>query len=116
MKTLVCGGRGYQDGQMLRAVLDNLRDRRGLSLLVHGDQWGADYLASAWAEKYGIDQAKFPANWTGRGKSAGPFRNQLMLDVAKPALVVAFPGGAGTADMVRRAYDAGIEVCRIKDY
>lgn len=34
---------------------------------------------------------------------------------AKPDLVIAFPGGRGTADMVRRARAAGIEVREIKE-
>jgi hypothetical protein len=33
-----------------------------------------------------------------------------MLDEGKPNLVVAFPGGTGTADMVQRAREAGNEV------
>jgi hypothetical protein len=36
-----------------------------------------------------------------------------MLDSEKPALVVAFPGGSGTADMKRRAVAAGVEVIEI---
>jgi predicted Rossmann-fold nucleotide-binding protein len=31
----------------------------------------------------------------------------------KPDLVVAFPGGSGTADMVSRARGAGIEVIEV---
>ena len=37
-----------------------------------------------------------------------------MLDEGKPDLVVAFPGGTGTADMIRRAKKAGVEVKEIK--
>jgi len=33
-----------------------------------------------------------------------------MLDEGKPDLVVAFPGGGGTKDMVRRAVKAGVSV------
>ena len=44
------------------------------------------------------------------GKRAGPLRNQRMLDEGKPDLVVAFPGGGGTKDMVRRAVKAGVSV------
>ena len=40
-------------------------------------------------------------------------RNQRMLDEGKPDLVVAFPGGRDTADMVRRARSAGVEVVEI---
>jgi UDP-N-acetylmuramoylalanine-D-glutamate ligase len=36
-----------------------------------------------------------------------------MLAEGKPDLVVAAPGGRGTADMVRRARDAGIEVVEV---
>jgi len=51
----------------------------------------------------------FPqGEWDELGKKAGPLRNQRMLDEGKPDLVVAFPGGGGTKDMVsarlRRAY------------
>jgi hypothetical protein len=35
-----------------------------------------------------------------------------MIDGGKPDLVITFPGGRGTADMVRRAEKAGIEVTR----
>jgi hypothetical protein len=45
--------------------------------------------------------------WAGK---AGPIRKQQMLDEGKPDLVVAFPGGRGTAHMVRIARAAGIEV------
>jgi predicted polyphosphate/ATP-dependent NAD kinase len=38
-----------------------------------------------------------------QGKAAGIIRNQRMLDEGKPDLVIAFQGGDGTADMVRRA-------------
>jgi hypothetical protein len=36
-----------------------------------------------------------------------------MLDMEKPDLVVAFPGGRGTADMVRRAKAAGVRVVAV---
>jgi hypothetical protein len=36
-----------------------------------------------------------------------------MLDDGKPELVVAFPGGRGTADMMRRAREAGVEVIEV---
>jgi hypothetical protein len=36
-----------------------------------------------------------------------------MLTEGKPDLVVAFPGGRGTADMVRRAYAANVIVKEI---
>lgn len=53
------------------------------------------------------------ADWQKYGKAAGPRRNQRMLDEGKPDLVLAFPGGAGTADMVRRARQANVTVIEI---
>lgn len=38
-----------------------------------------------------------------------------MIDEGKPDLVVALPGGRGTADMVRRAKKHGIEVVEVKN-
>jgi hypothetical protein len=51
--------------------------------------------------------------------SAPRLRNQRMLDEGKPDLVVAFTGGGGTKDLVRRAVKAGVsvhEVNRIDDW
>jgi len=42
-------------------------------------------------------------------RRAGPERNAAMLGLG-PDLVVAFPGGSGTAGMVRLAKAAGVEV------
>jgi UDP-N-acetylmuramoylalanine-D-glutamate ligase len=38
-----------------------------------------------------------------------------MLDKEHPDLVVAFPGGRGTTDMISRAKKAGVKVMEIKD-
>ena len=56
------------------------------------------------------------ADWETHGRAAGPIRNEKML-TWKPDLVVAFPGGVGTADLVRRAEAAGVPVQRfLGDY
>jgi hypothetical protein len=36
-----------------------------------------------------------------------------MLDKGRPDLVLAFPGGRGTADMIQRAEAAGVPVQRL---
>lgn len=107
MRILVCGGRDYKDYATLFSVLDS---KYLCTLIIHGDARGADHLADEWARSRGISLAVFPANWKGHGKSAGPIRNRLMLDYMKPDLVVAFPGGRGTADMVKYARAMGVPV------
>ena len=82
-------------------------------LIIHGAAMGADRWAVVWAARVNVPVKRFRANWDRYGKSAGPRRNQKMLDEGKPDLVIAFPGGSGTADMVDRARTAGIPVTEI---
>lgn len=110
MRILVCGGRDYQDWRKIGAVLDELQD---VEWLIHGGAKGADYLAGEWAKNRGIPITVFPADWDRHGRSAGPLRNARMLAEGKPDLVVAFPGGAGTANMVARSKEAGVRVIEV---
>jgi hypothetical protein len=113
MHVLVCGGRDYADVGALNEALDALHRERAVTLLIHGAARGADSLAAAWARSRGIPTLAFPANWKKDGKAAGFVRNARMLRDGRPDLVVAFPGGKGTAHMVRLARDAGVPVLEI---
>jgi hypothetical protein len=133
-RILVCGGRDYgvmpswyppeqsrrlaevasRQAFMLRETLDDYHKMRGpFTDLIHGAAKGADALACRWALRNGLTINSFSANWKLHGKAAGPIRNQQMIDMGKPDLVIAFPGGDGTADMVRRSIVANIEVIEI---
>lgn len=113
MRVLVCGGRRYSDVGRVRQVLDTLAAQAPVAVVLHGCAGGADSLAGQWARSRGVPEARFPADWDKHGKGAGPIRNQQMLDEGKPDVVVAFPGGTGTADMTRRARGAGVRVYEI---
>ena len=108
MKVLVCGGRWFGGSAALELTLDRL-SAHGIDMVIHGGAKGADYLAGCWAEKRGIHQAIVPALWKTYGKAAGMIRNRAMLTL-RPDLVVAFPGGTGTAGMVNEARRAGVTV------
>lgn len=110
MRVLVTGGRHYADREFLYAALDALHAEHGFRLLIHGGATGADALAQDWAEHRGVVPQAYPADWTKYRKAAGPIRNRQMLDEGKPDLVVAFPGGDGTANMVSIAKRAGVPV------
>lgn len=112
MQIIVTGGRTFQDWQKVWLCLDALHERRPVSKLIHGDARGVDNAAGAWARDRGISEIPIPALWSLHGRAAGPMRNQAMLDRYPAAVLVAFPGGRGTADMVRRAEQAGREVIR----
>lgn len=113
MRVLVCGGRNYNDEATLCYVLDNAGT---IGVLIHGNARGADLLADAWAKRRGIVVEVFPADWTRHGAGAGPIRNKQMLVEGTPDRVIAFPGGKGTADMVRRAKKAGIPVQEVPGF
>lgn len=105
MKVLVCGGRNYGDKKKLFKALDGL----DISLLIQGGAYGADSLAGTFADTRGIHQAIVLPLWDKFGKSAGIKRNEAMLSL-DPDYCVAFPGGRGTADMVKRCLGSGITV------
>jgi hypothetical protein len=111
MKTiLVCGGRHYRDWEHVKAVLGAYLDNGHRVAIIAGDATGADAMACQWAHQNHAPLAVYHAYWNTHGKAAGPMRNKRMLEEGKPDLVIAFPGGAGTADMVRRARASGVEV------
>lgn len=113
MTVLVCGGRDYDDKTALFDALNALHAQTPIVRLVHGAARGADSLAATWALFNGVFAAGYKAQWDAYGKAAGMIRNQEMLDCEKVDLVVACPGGRGTADMVRRAVKAGVRVVHV---
>ena len=113
MRVLVCGGRNYSDRDRVNAVLDKLNADAGVDVVIHGAARGADDMADRWAFSCGIDVEMYPADWENQGSFAGPMRNTRMLNEGKPDLVIAFPGGRGTADMVKKARRAGVQVVEI---
>lgn len=114
MIAIICGGRDYAftpaDCKLLNAL--------PLSAVFHGGARGADAQADAYAAGRGIVIVETPADWERYGRGAGPIRNGVMLRAAlghcihakELLIVVAFPGGAGTANMVLRARRAGVPV------
>lgn len=110
MRLLVCGGRDFSDTSHAYHALDKLHRTHGIGVVIEGDARGADRIAGYWARRNRVDNLKFRADWGKDGRAAGPIRNQRMLDEGKPDMVLAFPGGRGTADMVNRARAAGLPV------
>jgi hypothetical protein len=123
---LICGGRNYgrfpirptlgqiahaeKEAFILRETLDQLHRERRFRKVIDGAAPGADRLAHQWATARNIPTLRFRADWRMHGKAAGPIRNAQMLRDGKPDLVIAFPGGSGTEDMIRQARAAGVEV------
>lgn len=111
MRIIVCGGRYFGDWAAVYFALDEIHEETPIEAVIHGNARGADALAGRWAVNRAVKCWPVPAQWKKHGKAAGPKRNQAMLGMGID-LVVAFPGGRGTADMVRRAEAAGVKVIR----
>lgn len=124
-KILVCGGRdfGYtikggfkvRDNKAINTAVDFIKSLNPTSI-IQGGAKGADEVGLYTSEVLSIPCETFKADWDTHKKAAGPIRNSQMLVEGKPDLVVAFPGGVGTADMVKKAKKAGVPVVEVTGY
>ena len=126
MKILVCGGRDFYKYSLLKDTLEDIISHFWADgpeedfTIIAGGAAGADFLAKVFVLDNYRDSTwmfykEFPADWKAYGMLAGHIRNQQMLDEGKPDLVMAFPGGRGTADMVARAKKAGVKVIEVTE-
>lgn len=114
MRVLICGGRTWYDLKYSYFVLDFIHTRwYSISTLIQGGAFGADALADHWAFDRKLNREEYPADWNKFGKAAGMIRNKEMLVKGKPDLVIAFPGGKGTAGMIALARKANVKVMEI---
>lgn len=116
MRVIVTGSRAWADKSAVWDALNDVYKEHGPFVLVHGAcSTGADAMAHEWwlaaTSLVQVRVDPFPANWKGRGKAAGPERNQRMIE-AGADLVLAFPlpEGSGTQMTMDLARKAGIEV------
>lgn len=112
MRVLVCGGRDLNPNKVCAWLCTNARSVVGSepSFVIQGGAQGADQGALYWRNIRHLQGKTFTADWGHHGNAAGPIRNAQMLSEGKPDVVIAFPGGAGTADMVAKATRAGVKV------
>src|SRR3954454_19716065 len=113
-RVLVCGGKDFYDRDGLYAALDGLHADHRFTVVIAGGSRGADTMAYDWAVWRGIRTKVYKAQWERYGAAAGPLRNQRMLDDGHPDLVMAFPGGKGTAGMIALARQAGVKVIAMR--
>jgi hypothetical protein len=113
-KVLCCGGRNFSDYNFVCLCLARLREVLGDFAIIHGGAKGADSLCGTWGKSQGLPVIVVEANWNIHDKGAGSIRNKWMLDYCEPTYVVAFSGGVGTQDMIRKSKAANLTVweCR----
>lgn len=114
MRVLVCGGRDCRDRAFVEKTLDRLHSARGpFERVIHGAARGADRIAGKWARDHGVLEWAFLPEWHRVDERDGLSRNLRMIIAGAPDLVVAFPGGVGTGNMVEQAKAADIEVLEV---
>lgn len=109
MRVIVCGGREFDSPAKVFRALDEFHAEHKITALMQGGANGADSFGRDWAKANGVQCWVCRADWQKHGKAAGPIRNARMLEWG-PDVVIAFPGGPGTADMTRRAREANVLV------
>jgi len=118
MKIVVTGGRDFNEPYFVGRHLDKLHAKYRFTALVEGGARGVDRFAKHWARQatpavIHISEQLTQDEWDQYGKMAGAVRNGRMLRIHTPALVIAFPGGSGTANCVELAEALGIDIVRI---
>ncbi len=119
MILIVTGGREYIPTSAQLHLLKMLASEMGVTELVHGAARGVDMAVDAMFSKSlpHVKITSFPYK-AEHGRAGGPIRNSQMAAYAKdkPSACVAFPGGRGTDDMVKKAKAAGIFVHDWRDF
>jgi hypothetical protein len=109
MKAIVAGGRhgkfSINDALRLAYLLGTYH----VDEVVHGDYGHVDKGAGRVGHALALKVTPFPADWDTYGKSAGPRRNGAMARyVGAEGILISFPGGRGTVDMIAQATAMGL--------
>jgi len=124
INVVVTGGRDFNDAAFVNRVLDDIRPFR----IFHGacgvdadkQDWrklkGADKLANDWAISRGVFVLGVPAAWSRLGLRAGPVRNKRLITDYLPNLVIAFPGGNGTRNLISHAEHYGTRIIAYNEH
>lgn len=107
-RVLICGGRHFNLVNEVHSTLSSIQRKYHIEEICEGGATGADDLGKLWALSQNIPVRTFDANWMLYGNQAGSIRNSKMLREFKPNFAVAFPGGAGTADMISKLIQAKV--------
>jgi len=115
MRVVVTGSRDETRQKMVSTELSAFHARTPITLLIHGGAEGVDRLARSWAEAHMIPCCCFYAPWhhAKPRTAAGPIRNGWMIQYGLPDMLLAFPGGKGTANMKKQADAKGLPTTQL---
>jgi hypothetical protein len=100
MKTIIAGGRDFNDYHCLVTKCDNILSLKPATEIISGGASGADSLGERYARERNIKITRFIPNWDKHGKKAGFLRNTEMANYAD-ALIAFWNGKSkGTFHMI----------------
>lgn len=114
-RLLVCGGRDFSNSALVYRVLEELHSAHRFTLVIHGGERGVDSLTDAWAMNKRLPIEAYRPDWPLHGKLADAKRQVEMLRSGRPTMLVAFPGGKGTKNLVQLAYSIPIPTIILYD-
>lgn len=122
--TIVTTGGRHFDGLEATNLVDSVMFKYTLGMMIepekivvcNGNAKGADELVKIWCHKNGIHFFSCEPLWHIYDRPAGPLRNEIMLDIMHPNLLVAFPGGTGTQGTIKLAKEKRIKVLKFDHY
>lgn len=115
---IIAGGRSVSLNESQRNALTRLLARFPEAVVMSGGAKGADTDGIALASGLGLETRVEVADWETYGRSAGARRNAVLVNLAKEAgraVLIAFPGGKGTEDMVVKCRRAGFMILRVDE-
>ncbi len=108
MKVIIAGSRNITDYNLVvKAVKES-----GFTIteVVCGLAKGPDTLGEQYAIEHNIPIAYFPADWNGKGRAAGPLRNEQMGNYADALIAVWNGKSRGTKHMIYYSKKKGLMV------
>lgn len=116
-RVLATGSRYAYRGRPILWVMNGYFNQYfGRLVVAAGGAPGVDTIVEQWAKDRGVPFKRYAVDHAldGPWPAAGPRRNKRMHDDFKPHEVVSFPGGRGTASMMRIARAAGTKVNEVR--
>lgn len=115
LRVIIAGSRNFNNYNLLNSTISNyLKENTNNVEIISGTARGADQLGERFANEYGYQIKRFPADWNLYGKSAGPIRNREMAEYASDGQGVLFTfwdgKSRGTKSMINLAKKFGLEV------
>jgi hypothetical protein len=124
---IAAGGRTFSDWFQAKAAITHISGKFDLVEVIEGGAAGADTVGGMLADRFGLLRRTEHAKWDefarqGQRHLAGPTRNSVMANMLSDRReqtgvkvgLLAFAGGAGTANMIRTAESMNIRPMKIE--